>query len=177
MSKQTLVDELTASRRELYTALHDLSEPALAAPNAVGGYSIAGVCGLISAWENCLLTIMQQISQGDACNMQQASVAGVEGAFYADALFDNAVFNTTQVRRRQQWPWRDVLNELVWMREETGWTLANMPEPVLFTSHPVETNARGLIQLCPADIVRQLITQDRLRAAEIRAWRQEHAGT
>ena len=174
MVKAQLISELTESRNRLYAALRDVPEANLQAPNAIDGASVAQVCGLISAWENRLLTVVQQISQGDAEKVDDADVAGMGGAFYADELYDNQIFNQAQRRKRSRWPWREILQELVWTREETGWTLVNMDEATLFTQKRVETEDRGPIDLCPADIVRQLIAQDRLRAEQIRRWRRQN---
>jgi hypothetical protein len=170
MSKESLIEELNSERKALYTVLHGLAEEDLRQPDAAGQYSIAEVCGLISAWESRLLTILQQISQGDPVRPRDAEIAGRPGDFYADAHADNALFNQTQSRRRSRWPWREILNELIWTREETGWTLANMPEEVCFTKYAVETAEQGAIYLCPADILRQIIAQDRQRAEEIQQW-------
>jgi hypothetical protein len=165
MTKATLVEALVAARDELYAALHAVPEPDLAQPNAVAGMSIQELCGHISAWENRLLTAMQQISQGDARRIGETGFLAQETDFCNDPEFNRA-----QQRKRRGWPWRDILSELVWMREETGWTVANMPESDFFAGQPVETVNQGWIQISPADIVRRLTVHDRQHAADIRAW-------
>jgi hypothetical protein len=167
MSKDALIYELTESRNRLYTVLSALPEESLHRPNAVDGYSIAEICGLISAWEDRLLTAIQQISQGDVAHVNDAGILSGAGAFYADDRPGNQRFNAAQIRKRRRWPWRDLLQELVSTREETGWTLANMPEPILWAEQPVAGEGGSVILLSPADLVRQLINQDRLRADEI----------
>lgn len=170
MAKNALIDELTESRNTLYTILGALPEESLHRPNAIDGYSIAEICGLISAWESRLLTAIQQISQGDAAKVDDAHILSHAGAFYADDLPGNQRFNAAQIRKRQRWPWRDRLQELVSIREETGWTLANMPEAILWTQQPLVAPDESAILLSPADLVRQLIVQDRRRAQAIHAW-------
>jgi hypothetical protein len=173
MSKNTLIYELTERRNALYTVLGDLPEESLHRPNAIDGYSIAEICGLISAWESRLLTAIQQISQGDAAKVDDAGILSHAGAFYADDLPGNQRFNTAQIRKRQRWPWRDLLQELVSTREETGWTLANMPEAILWAQQPLVAQDESAILLSPADLVRQLIVQDRRRAEDIQTWGKE----
>jgi hypothetical protein len=170
MSKQALIDELKASRNQLYTVLRPIDEAALKEPNAVGGYSVVELCGLISVRENRLLTIMQQVSQGDIIKMDSDDAFDVQVNFCATMASENVTFNAVQARKRQQWPWREILQELVWVREETGWTLANMAESVLFHYRAIDIPEHRHVQLCPADIVRRLIAQDHSCAEAIHHW-------
>lgn len=166
MSKQAVIDELVKARNELYKALRSVPEARFREAGTVEQGSIADLCGHISSWENRLLTLIQQISQGDEERAEGADFAGRPEGFC-----DDPVYNDAQLRKRRRWPWREILNELVWMREETGWTLANMSEATFFRQQAVETDDRGIIHLSPADIVRQLTAHDRQHATEIEDWK------
>ncbi len=161
-SKAALLEELAQARAELYATLGRLPAEARQIPGAVGAWSVQELCGHIAAWEDRLLTGLQRLTQGDPVR---------DGALYLAADFcGDALFNRQQARKRRGWPWREVLNELVWMREETGWTLANLPEEALFMAHRLDGPEEAPIRVSPAHIVRQLARHDRQHGEEIRRW-------
>jgi hypothetical protein len=170
-TKQTLVEALNRERNALYTALSGLDEKDLRQPNVVDLYSVADLCGLLNAWESRLLTLIQQISQGDVDKIHTADLIEIGTDRIYNALNSDDPFNDTQRRKRSRWSWREILNEMVLTREEIGWTLANMPEPVLFAQQPVNRADRNTIHCRPADIVRQLMLHDRYCTQTIAAWR------
>jgi hypothetical protein len=170
-TKPSLIEALNRERNALYTVLSGLDEKDLRRPNAVDLYSVADLCGLLSAWESRLLTLIQQISQGDMDKIHTADLIEIGTIRLDNALNSDDPFNETQRRKRSRWSWREILNEMVLTREEIGWTLANMPEPVLFAQQPVNVSERGVIHCRPADIVRQIMLHDRYCAQRIAAWR------
>jgi hypothetical protein len=170
-TKQSLVEALNRERNALYTALRGLGEKDLRQPNAVDLYSVADLCGLLSAWESRLLTLIQQISQGDVNKIHTADLIEIATIRIANALNSDDPFNDTQRRKRSRWSWREILNEMVLTREEIGWTLANMPEPALFAQQPLNVSGRGVIHCRPADIVRQIMLHDRYCTQKITVWR------
>ncbi|GEM_PF-1266084 len=161
-SKAALLQELAEARAELYRILGELPEEARRIPKAVGAWSVQELCGHIAAWEDRLLTELQRLTQGDPV---------ADGALLlAEHFCQDASFNRRQAQKRRGWPWREVLNELVWMREETGWTLANLSEAALFQEHRLGGPGEEPLLVSPAQIVRQLIRHDRLHSGEIRRW-------
>ncbi len=161
-SKAALLEELAQARAELYAILGRLPEEARQMPGAVGPWSVQELCGHIAAWEDRLLTGLQRLTQGDPVR---------DGALYLAADFcQDALFNRQQARKRHGWPWREALNELVWMREETGWTLANLPEEALFAVHRLGGTEEAPIWVSPAHVVHQLARHDWRHGEEIRRW-------
>jgi hypothetical protein len=166
LSKEPLVEALNWERNALYAVLRGLGEEDLRQHGAVDQYTVAGLCGLISAWENRLLTLLQQISLGDVERIRARDLLQM-----GSLPFTDAAFNETQIRKRSRWSWREILGEMVLTREETGWTLANMPEPVLFAPQPVQVPEGGIVHYSPADIVYQIMLHDHHCTQKIAEWR------
>jgi hypothetical protein len=170
-TKPSLIEALNRERNALYMVLSGLGEEDLRQPNAVDLYSVADLCGLLNAWESRLLTLIQQISQGDVDKIRTAELIDIGTVRIDNALNSDDTFNDTQRRKRNRWSWREILNEMVLTREEVGWTLANMPESILFSQQPVNRSEGNTIHCCPADIVRQFMLHDRYCTQKIAAWR------
>lgn len=140
MSKAELLADLTAAREELYAVLRRVPEERRFLRAEGGGQcswpagadSVAGLCGHISAWESRLLTVIQQISQGDVARVADLSLLTPAQPLCDGSQPARRSFNLLAGRRRFRWPWHDLMTELVWIREETGATLAILPEGRLF---------------------------------------------
>jgi hypothetical protein len=165
-NRQALMDQLASRRILLYDALRGVPEDRLVEPGTFGAWSLAGLCGHISARENRLLTAIQRISQEDAGWVTIHEEIGQPGDLSPDPDFDES-----QWRRRRDWGWREILNELLLTREEMSWTLDHMAEDRLFARQQVRAGEHAYLSVAPADIACQLAEHDSYHATAIWDWR------
>lgn len=90
-----LQSKLDQSRERFLEAVEHLSDEALMQPQAVGGYAVADVMALLTAWEAELITGLMRLDQGKKPGKLLAALAD-------RTMYDNGVFRENHGRLLDQ---------------------------------------------------------------------------
>ncbi len=154
-AKQSLIDRLAAARNELLAVLRALPEAVHTLPCRADGWSPRDIVGHVASWEDRYITLMQQLINGHAEQIEWIS---------DEAALD--AWNAQQYLRKRDWTWDETLRELALLREELLWNLGWATPEQLHQQHPTP---RGAISV--AALLEGLIAHDQEHFAELSALR------
>jgi len=155
--REKVTRALDDSRIQLLDAARAVPTESRFLPQVAADRSVKDILGASVAWENIVLTRIQQLSHDETPDWQE----------YHDGI--EAWVNERMLHKRSL-SWTEVLREFYWIREETHVTLSAFDDAFYARAFPFP-GPGGRMTI--ADLLLSIAQRDRQYTAQIKAWWQK----
>ncbi len=152
--REKVTQELNDSRVHLLDVARTVPATSRFLPEVIANRSVKDILGASVAWENIVLTRIQELSHDETPDWQEYQ-EGVE-----------AWINQRMLHKRSL-NWTEVLREFYWIREETHVTLSAFDDAFYAQEFPFP-GPGGKITI--ADLLLSIARRDRQYTAQISGW-------